>query len=269
MGKHHPGRRVAAALLVAAWTVSCATSPLGRSQLKMMPREQVDQAGEMAFDQILQQKPLSRDSDVNAYVLCVTRSITAQLSGPAARLNWQVVVFDDLSPNAFALPSGKIGVNRGMLRVARSQDQLGAVIGHEISHVVAEHANERMSAEYAAGSALSLGANAAGAVHPGFGQAVGLLGTGAQIGVLLPYARAHEREADLMGLDLTARAGFDPSQAIVLWENMGEISTARTSDFLSTHPGEKQRMEELRARLPKAMAIYRNAQARGRSPHCL
>ena len=259
-----------AAMGVAALSLAgCSSSPLGRSQLKMMPRHEVDEAGAMAFSEILREKPISRDADVNAYVLCVTKNLTARVSGPAARLQWQVVVFDDLSPNAFALPGGKIGVNRGMLRVARTQDQLAAVIGHEIAHVQAEHANERMSATYATSSALSLGAAAASSAHPVYGQAVNVLGTGAQLGVLLPYGRAHEREADLMGVDLMARAGFDPDASIVLWQRMAVLAETKPPAFLSTHPSEETRMEDLRERLPKARAIYQNAHARGRNPRCL
>jgi len=249
--------------------VACTTSPLGRSQLKVMPRHEVDEAGAMAFSEILRKKPGYRDADVNAYVLCVTRDLTAQLSGPAARLQWQVVVFDDLSPNAFALPGGKIGVNRGMLRVARTQDELAAVVGHEIAHVQAEHANERMSAGYATSGAISLGAAAASGMNPVYGQAVNLLGTGAQVGVLLPYGRAHEREADLMGLDLMARAGFDPDASIELWQDMAELAERKPPEFLSTHPSEETRMDDLRERLPRARAIYKNARARGRHPDCL
>ncbi len=262
-------QRMVAMVVFAVAVASCTTSPLGRAQLKVMPRHEVDEAGAMAFSEILRKKPGYRDAAINAYVLCVTRELTAQLSGPAARLQWQVVVFDDLSPNAFALPGGKIGVNRGMLRVARTQDQLAAVVGHEIAHVQAEHANERMSAAYAASSAIGLGAAAASGMDPAYGQAVNLLGTGAQLGVLMPYSRAHEREADLMGLDLMARAGFDPDSSIVLWERMAELSSRKPPEFLSTHPSEETRMGDLRERLPKARAIYRNARARGRHPECL
>ena len=260
-------QRMAALLGLAGVVAACTTSPLGRSQLKIMPRHEVDEAGAMAFSEILRKKPVYRDSEINAYVLCVTRELTAQLSGPAARLQWQVAVFDDLSPNAFALPGGRIGVNRGMLRVARTQ--LAAVVGHEIAHVQAEHANERMSASYATSSALGLGAAAASGVDPAYGHAVNLLGTGAQLGVLMPYGRAHEREADLMGLDLMARAGFDPDASIVLWQRMAELSGPKPPEFLSTHPSEETRMDELQARLPHARAIYRNARARGRQPECL
>jgi len=256
-------------LVFAVVAAACTTSPLGRSQLKMMPRHEVDEAGAMAFSEILRKKPRYRDANVNAYVLCVARELTAQLSGPSARLQWQIAVFDDLSPNAFALPGGKIGVNRGMLRVARTQDQLAAVVGHEIAHVQAEHANERMSASYATSSAIGLGAAAASGMDPAYGQAVNLLGTGAQLGVLMPYGRAHEREADLMGLDLMARAGFDPDASIALWERMAELSPRKPPEFLSTHPSEATRMDDLRERLPKARAIYRNARARGRHPECL
>ena len=266
-------RRVArlcgVALLVAAvLLMGCATSPLGRQQLKWVSQAEVDQAGESTFRQLLRQEPVSRDSAVNAYVLCVAHSVTDALSGPAARIEWQVVVFDSLEPNAFALPSGKIGINRGILRVARTQDQLAAVIGHEVAHVLAEHANERMSAQYATGAAVSMGASAAGAMGPGLGQAAGLLGAGAQMGVLLPYSRVHESEADLLGLDLMARAGFDPAASVTLWENMSRNSGGGPSGFLSTHPSNSQRTQALEERLPHAESIYRRAVSRGHQPHC-
>ena len=260
--------RAGALLLAAGFLAGCATSPLGRQQLKLVSKAEVDQAGEAAFRQLLRQQPVSRDSAVNAYIFCVAHAVTDALSGPAARIQWQVVVFDSLELNAFALPGGKIGVNRGILRVARTQDQLAAVIGHEVAHVVAEHANERMSAEYATGTAIALGASAAGTAGPGLGEAAALLGAGAQMGVLLPYSRSHESEADLVGLDLMARAGFDPSQAIFLWENMRRNSGGSASEFLSTHPSQSQRTRDLEERLPQAEGIYRRAVSRGRRPHC-
>lgn len=228
----------------------------------------MDQMGVAAFAEISQQTPASRDALTNAKVTCVANAITRTLPGVNSATSWEVRVFADDTPNAFALPGGKIGVNTGLLKVARTQGQLAAVIGHEVAHVQEGHANERVTSQFAAQTAMALVSLAADASNPLHGQLLGLLGAGVQVGVLLPYDRAHEREADLVGLDLMASAGFDPNEAIALWENMSEAGGAQPPEFLSTHPSHGSRIYELRQRIPHAMSLYENAKASGRNPHC-
>ena len=254
------GAECAAIALV--WLTACATSPLGRSQLLLHSSEEMDGMGIAAFQQISEAGTRAPDGVLVDYVMCVAGAITDALEGENARYDWEVVVFDDDTPNAFALPGGKIGVHTGLLAVAQDQDQLAAVIGHEVAHVLAEHGNERVSQQQAAGLVLTV---AGEVVPPTLG---GLLGVGAQYGVLLPYSRTHETEADLYGLDLMARAGFDPRASVPLWENMAAAGGARPVEFLSTHPAPASRIEALQERIPRAVPLYEAALLAGGRPRC-
>jgi predicted Zn-dependent protease len=261
------GAKLVLPLLVVA-LAACQTSALGRRQLKLLPESELSAMGATAFTEISAQTPTSSDSSATAMVVCVANAVTGALTGPDARTVWEVRVFDDATPNAFALPGGKIGVNTGLLGVARSQGQLAAVIGHEVSHVLAGHSNERMSAALTTQVALNAVAAIADPANPMHGQLMGVLGAGAQYGVLLPYGRAHEREADLMGLDLMARAGFDPRESVALWRNMAATGGAQPPEFLSTHPSHASRIQDLEQRIPSAMGLFEDAAAHGRRPSC-
>jgi predicted Zn-dependent protease len=261
-------RALVAAVLAIALVAGCQTSALGRRQFKMMSEAEMSQMGATAFSEISKQTPPSRDALENAMVACVANAITDSLPGANAKTRWEVRVFADKSPNAFALPGGKIGVNVGLLQVARTQGQLAAVIGHEIAHVTQGHANERVSSELATNTALQLFSAAAGASGVVNSQMIGLLGAGVQVGVLLPFGRKHEREADLIGLDLMAKAGFNPNESVALWLNMAKVGGSQPPEFLSTHPSHSTRISELRRRIPSAMLLYENAKASGRRPRC-
>ena len=245
--------------------VACATSPLGRSQLQLFPESQMAEMGVAAFQDMKQQQPLETSSQTNGYVSCVARAIIAEL--PEQR-TWEVQVFKDDSANAFALPGGKIGVHTGLLDIAENQDQLATVIGHEVAHVLASHANERVSTSYVASTGLQLAQVAAGEPTAAKQQLFGLLGLGAQVGVLLPLSRTQESEADLLGLDLMAKAGFDPRASIPLWENMSQAGGGKPPEFLSTHPSHTTRIGDLSKRLQTAMPLYEQAKRAGKRPGC-
>jgi predicted Zn-dependent protease len=174
--------------------------------------------------------------------------------------------------NAFALPGRKIGVYRGMLAVAENSSQLAAVIGHEVGHVLARHGNERVSQATAA--QLSQTAVAATVASADMSSATGQLimagvGLGAQYGVLLPYSRAHESEADLIGLQLMAKAGFDPRESVTLWQNMASASGGQAPpELVSTHPSNETRIASLQANLPAAIELEKQARAQGYRPGC-
>jgi predicted Zn-dependent protease len=245
---------------------ACAVSPLGRRQLAFFPDAQLADMGVAAFNQLKAKTPVSTTAKTNAYVKCVADSITSTLApGESPVRYWEVVVFDSPDANAFALPGGKIGVYTGLLKVAKTQDQLAAVIGHEVAHVLARHSNERVSTAYTAEAAMTV-VSASGVASR---ELMALLGVGAQVGVLLPFSRTQESEADLLGLDLMARSGFDPRQSITLWQNM---NAARTSgappEFLSTHPSDATRIGKLNARMPRATSLYEAARSAGRQPRC-
>lgn len=264
--------RIALAALVAASLCACATSPTGRRQVLMMSDSQMNQMGALAFDKMKGTDKVSRDARKSAYVGCVVRALTAELAPPWRDLPWETQLFAINSPNAFALPGGKVGVNTGMFDVARTQDQLAAVIGHEIGHVIARHSNERVSqSQLAQVGAAALGAYAGRNASPEqVRQYVALLGAGAQVGVLLPFARDQERESDQIGQQLMAQAGFDPRQAPVLWRNLIAATNAegRPPRLLSTHPDPGARAQALEQRAPSLLATYESARAAGKRPQC-
>jgi predicted Zn-dependent protease len=250
-------------LVAVALLAACATSPTGRSQLILMPESQMTQMGLQAFENIKKQTPVEASATTSRYVNCVAQAITREVGG-----RWEVVVFKDDSANAFALPGGKIGVNSGLLKVAKNQDQLATVIGHEVAHVLSHHSNERVSQQFAVEQGLGL-INALSNPQTGTGRTLmGLLGVGAQYGILMPYSRVQESEADRLGLDLMARAGFNPAESITLWRNMGAAGGAQPPEFLSTHPSHATRISDLNARLPHAQQLQRTAQQQGKRPAC-
>ncbi len=255
--------------------LACAVSPTGRRQLIVLSDAEMDSMGLAAYDQIKKETPRSQDASATAYVRCVTGAITRELGGRTdsqASQGWEVNLFEDDSANAFALPGGKIGVHTGLLGVARNQDQLATVLGHEVGHVLARHGNERVSQNFAVqGGLFTAGALLGVIADPGAGNhqlLMGALGLGAQVGVLLPYGRVQESEADEIGLDLMARAGFDPRQSVELWKNMLRAGGARPPEFLSTHPDPENRIKRLYELMPQALETQARARSAGRTPSC-
>lgn len=250
-----------AALLL---TSACVTSPTGRSQLILMSDAQVDQMGLQAFDTLKRDKRVSSDARLNQAANCVAWNLTQLVAG-----RWEVVVFEDQTFNAFALPGNKIGVHTGLFKVVENPEQLAAVIGHEIGHVLAKHSNERASQEMALNQGMAM-VQAVSNPTSALGQtAFGLLGVGAEYGVLMPYGRTQESEADIIGVDLMAKAGFDPRQSVNLWLRMEQASQGQqTVEFLSTHPSHATRIHDLEQHMPQAMVLYQQAQAMGKRPNC-
>jgi predicted Zn-dependent protease len=253
--------------------LSCAafplqSSPLGRTQLRLFPPEEMTAMGVAAYEQMKQEMPRSENETAIRTVTCTTRAVTAEARGAGAPREWEVTVFEEDTANAFALPGGKIGVHTGLLQVATDSSQLAAVIGHEVAHVLAGHGNERASTIFVTQSGLQLVEKLSDPSSPRRDQVLAVLGLGAQVGVLLPFSRAQEREADLMGLDLMARAGFDPRASVELWQNMGRAGGGSPPEFLSTHPSNESRIQELNERIPSALEAYERARAAGKRPSC-
>jgi predicted Zn-dependent protease len=258
------------AAAIAASVAACATAPSGRSQLLLVSGSEMAQMGATSFEQLKRSDKLANDPVHLGQVQCVVRALTAGLPA-SARVNWEAQLFQDDNPNAFALPGGKVGVNTGMFSVARNQDQLAGVIAHEIAHVIFQHANERVSQQMAAGVGVqALGAYTGARTSPQTTQMLmSALGLGAQLGVLLPYSRKHESEADVYGQQYMARAGFDPNGAVALWQNMIAASrSGRAPTILSTHPDPQNRIQALAAQAPALMAEFRAARAAGHAPNC-
>ena len=255
---------VAAVLAVAACATT--TSSTGRKQyVGAMSQEQLDQLGAQAFTEARKKGPLSTDAKQNAYVRCVVDALVRQLPGTQRAIAWESAVFAEKEPNAYALPGGKVGVNTGIFAVARNQDQLAAVIGHEIGHVVERHHDERITRQMGAGAAVQL----LGALAGDYGQLATQGGSLlAQTGFLLPGTRAQESEADVVGQRMMAAAGFDPRAAVALWQNMIAAGGSRPPQWLSTHPDPQARISELQARAESLMPAYEQARAAGRKPSC-
>ncbi|MBD2857984.1 M48 family metallopeptidase [Spongiibacter sp. KMU-158] len=253
-------------VLVVALLASCAQSPTGRRQILLFSNSEMSQMGGTAFDEMKQKMTINRDGKVNRYVTCVADSITARLS-PEWQGSWEVVVFEEDSANAFALPGKKIGVHTGIFKMAKNQDQLATVLGHEVGHVLAQHSAERLSQQ----SVVGTGSQLIGVLLGEGAQketVMGLLGLGAQYGLLLPYGRAQESEADVVGLKLMAQAGFNPKASVQLWENMSAGSQGQPPEFMSTHPSHSTRINDLNKAIPKYDPLYKQAQAQGLKPNC-
>lgn len=238
-------RLMAAAVALAVTTAlgACAyNEALGRNQFLITNNAALTQQADAAWAEALRTQQVSRDAAANARIRRVGDRLinAAGLSGRS----WDYAVFTNTSPNAFVLPSGKIGVTTGLLALVQNDDQLATVIGHEMAHAVAQHAAERYSQTAATQIGLQVAAGAAG----NYGQAVGAFGgLGAQLGVLLPFSRQHELEADRLGVDYMQRAGYRPSEAVSLWRLMAAQRQTNVPQFASTHPSDSTRIAALEA----------------------
>ncbi len=261
-------RHTIALLVIAALLAACATttSSTGRRQyVGAVSQDQLNQLGAQAFTEAKQKGPLSTDARQNAYVRCVVNALVKQLPADQQRVAWESAVFAENEPNAYALPGGKVGVNTGIFGVAKTQDQLAAVIGHEIGHVIERHHDERITRQMGAAGAVQL----LGALAGDYGQLATQGGSMlAQTGFLLPGSRAQESEADVVGQRMMAQAGFDPRAAVALWQNMIAAGGSRPPQWLSTHPDPQSRISELQARANTLVPTYEQARAAGRRPAC-
>ncbi|MBL4710987.1 MAG: M48 family metallopeptidase [Gammaproteobacteria bacterium] len=258
-----------ASLCIALISISsCATSPEGRTQLKLIPDDQMNAMGAQSFEQIKQQTTPTKDKNIEQYVLCIANKIIPHVKQNPNPDQWEIIVFDDAQANAFALPGYKIGVYTGLLNYAKNQDQLAAVIGHEIAHVIAKHGNERVSTQMATQTGLGIASAIFGATQSDNNALIlAGLGLGVQYGITLPFSRSHESEADLIGLDLMAKAGFNPAESVTLWQNMSQAGAA-PPEFMSTHPSNKTRIKQLKQRIPKANVDYQASIKSGQRATC-
>jgi predicted Zn-dependent protease len=245
---------------------ACAKSPMGRNQLKLYSSTQLAGMGAQAFDGMKSEQKVLNKGVTNEFVSCIAQAITQHVPKSVFSGEWEIVVFDEPQVNAFALPGGKIGVYAGLLEVAQNQHQLAAVIGHEVGHVIAEHGNERMSSSALIGVGMEvtnqlLKTNQVASNN----MIMAAIGLGVQVGVQLPFGRTHETEADLIGLKLMAKSGFDPRQSVNLWQNMAKAGGGkRQPEFLSTHPAPQSRIKKLQESMSPAIALYSKTTARPR-----
>lgn len=246
----------ALALLVVA--SACRTTATGRRQLLLVSEQDELQMGLTAYDDVLKDVKLSTDAQKIAQLERVGKRIAAAANRPDFKWEFKLID-DDETVNAFCLPGGKIAVYSGLLPVAKNDHGLAAVLGHEVAHATLRHGGERVSQTTLA----QLGQQALMAGIAGKDPAVinavrGAYGIGAQVGVLLPYSRTHETEADKVGLLYMAKAGYEPEEALAFWTRMAEASGGAMSiELLSTHPSPATRIAELKKALPAAKRAYR------------
>lgn len=258
--------------ILVGMAMGCETVPYtDRSQLVVIPQSQSSQMGEQAFQQILSdpkvqqsQSPEEQEAVKRVAERIIQAAKESEFAEDAKAFKWEVTVIkEDQTKNAFALPGGKIAVYTGIFPVAKSDAGLAAILGHEVVHALARHGSERMSQEVLAQAGLSAAAVGLGAsgTGPVVGQAtMAALGLGARVGVLLPYSRTHESEADSIGILLAAKAGYDPQEAVRVWQRMQEGSEGAPSEFLSTHPSHETRIKRLQEAMPEALKIYQNVE---------
>ena len=244
-------------LLLTVGLSACVTSPTGRSQLMMVSDSQMSQMGKFVA------APRER-----AYATCVSHALIAVLPPPWNTQQWEVQIVGDDGANAFALPGGRIGVNQGMFKVATNQDQLAVVLGHELAHVVSRHGAERVSDNLATQVAVAAGTAYAGSRGDTAGYTAAALGLGAQVGILLPFSRLQESEADTLGQRYMAQAGFDPRAAVTLWQKMDQQGGGKPPAFLSTHPSSGHRAQTLAQQAQQLLPAYQQARSSGHAPTC-
>lgn len=235
---------------------SCSVTPTGRSQLKLMPDSQMTKMGDASYEELKKKVPESKEPKQISYVKCVTNALLNAMGERPSE--WEIRIFKDESANAFALPGKHIGVHTGMLKIATDQAELAAVIGHEIAHVKAEHGNERVSQNLIVQGGLAAGAIALNnSDNKNASLILAGLGVGAQFGILLPFSRKHESEADILGMKYMASAGFNPKGAVALWEKMSKQGNS-PAEWLSTHPNPKSRIAYLEKEAKKYQSAYQN-----------
>jgi metalloendopeptidase OMA1, mitochondrial len=244
----------AALSIVFLFLVACSTAPYtGRRQLMLVSESNEVTAGEQAYDQIIRDNVLSDNSEAVRIVRKVGERIARAANKPDYRWEFRVIN-DPETVNAFCVPGGKVAVYTGIFAVAKDEAGLAVILGHEVAHALLRHAGERMSQTELLGAGMAI-AGVSG-VNPQILQALGL---GASVGVILPFSRSQESEADHVGLMLMAKAGYDPRASLEVWERMERKEKGAPPEFLSTHPGSETRIQQLRAWMPEALRYYQPA----------
>jgi predicted Zn-dependent protease len=240
-------RTVLFALLLAG----CTTGPA------LVPESYLASMAASEFQRLKQEMQVSQDPARTARVHEVGKRIAWAVKDDIPNAQWEFVLFENASVNAFAMPGGKIAVFTGLLDLIDSNDELAVVVGHEVAHVLFRHSNQRMTAELI----RSFGGIIAAETTKDMDEdqralILAAYGLGSQFGIMLPYSRAHEKQADREGLLISARAGYNPQAAISFWQKMDQASSSSPPEFLSTHPSYNTRIRTLQETMPQAMALY-------------
>ena len=244
-------------LLIGILVAGCQTAPVTkRRQLLMMSSERENAMGLTAYQEVLQDEPLTKDEQMVEMVRRVGRRIAAVAERPD--FDWEFNVIESETQNAFCLPGGKVAVYTGILPVCRTEAGLAVVMSHEIGHAIARHGGERMSLQTVQNTARDALKYVMQEKDDDTQKIIlAAYGAGSQYGAILPYSRKHELEADHIGIMLMAKAGYDPSEAPAFWERFAASKDGQTPvEFLSTHPSDARRSAALRELLPEAMDLY-------------
>jgi len=249
---------------------ACATVPMtGRRQMNLLPSSEMAAMGFREYGKFMENNPVSSKQqavddvkEVGAKISAVVEKYMKEI-GQEAKLKhyeWEYNLVADKTPNAWCMPGGKIVFYEGILPYTKDKNGIAVVMGHEIAHAIARHGNERMSQ----GLVTQLGGMALAVAiqeKPEQTQQLFLLayGIGSQVGVLLPYSRLHEKEADRLGLNFMAMAGYDPNGAIEFWERMSKSGGAKPPEWLSTHPMDETRIAEMKKNLPEAFKRFQDS----------
>lgn len=255
-------------LVAALFLASCSTVPLtNRKQITVIPESEMLALGEENYRQVLDSVQLSPNKEALNDIREVGKNIAAAVENYLKEqgrfelvddYKWEFHLIESPQVNAWCMPGGKIAFYTGILPVCQDQNGIAVVMSHEIAHAIARHSSERMTQEMAlqmGGMALS----EALATKPDRTNDIAMMayGVGSELGVMLPYSRSHESEADELGLYFMAMAGYDPREAPQFWERMLDTSPGATPEFLSTHPDPRKRIKQLNENLPQAMEYYR------------
>ncbi len=248
--------------------LSCSRVPItGRQQLNLLPSSQMLSMSFQQYDDFLETNKISKDATQTAMVKRVGSKIQRAvedyfaLKGMAQELkgySWEFNLIDNKEANAWCMPGGKVVFYTGILPITKDETGMAVVMGHEVAHAIAEHGNERMSQ----GMLTQLGGMALAVAiqeKPEQTQALWMtaFGVGSQVGVMLPFSRLHESEADRLGLIFMAMAGYNPQQAVSFWQRMAEMKGGQAPpEFISTHPSDATRIEQIKKWLPEAMTYY-------------
>jgi predicted Zn-dependent protease len=264
-------KTIISALLVSAFAVACSKNALtGKSQFTLFKESEMQTMATQQYQQFLSTNKVvatSGNKDVDMVKRVgqrITKAVEAYyaekgISDKLAGFKWEYNLVDSKEVNAWCMPGGKIVVYTGLLPISQNEAALAVVMGHEVSHALLQHGNQRMSQQMGA-QVVGAGLQVALMNKPAETQNAYLtaFGVGAQVGVLLPFSRKQESEADEYGLYFAAMAGYNPEEAIALWERMEKASNGqKPPEFLSTHPSEGKRIEQLKKLMPQALKYYK------------
>lgn len=261
-------KKVITISLVAAMLYACSNVMItGRKQLLLVPDNEVLAMSANSFEQFIDSVPASTNYEQTKMVQRVGKNIAVAVESymrqngfesEISKFKWEFHLVKDSSLNAFCMPGGKVVVFEGILRIAQNEAGTAVIMGHEIAHAVAKHSNERISQQMATqyGAAITgiLTSNQSEATRSTINT---LYGIGAQVGVILPYSRKHEIEADRLGLIFMAMAGYNPKEAVAFWQRMSDNKSGSVMEFMSTHPSDERRISNMNALLPEAMKYYK------------